>query len=163
MTITLLQNGKDYLTTQTNAANGWKYSFKGVPKTDDKGKAYSYSVKETPVDGYTSTVDGYTITNTHKTKTINICGKKVWDDANNQDGKRPQSVTINLLANGVKVKSATATAATQWGYISRTFLSSPKARRFPIPLPRMRSLAIPPRCPVPPPTASPSPTSTRPR
>ena len=130
VTITLLQNGKDYLTTQTNAANGWKYSFKGVPKTDDKGKAYSYSVKETPVDGYTSTVDGYTITNTHKTKTINICGKKVWDDANNQDGKRPQSVTINLLANGVKVKSATATAATQWGYIFKDLPEFAKGQKI---------------------------------
>ena len=130
VTITLLQNGKDYLTTQTNAAQGWKYSFKGVPKTDDKGKAYSYSVKETPVNGYTSAVDGYTITNTHKTKTINICGKKVWDDANNQDGKRPQSVTINLLANGVKVKSATATAATQWGYIFKDLPEFAKGQKI---------------------------------
>ena len=26
--------------------------------------------------------------------------QKVWNDANNQDGKRPSSITINLLKNG---------------------------------------------------------------
>ncbi|MDO4169671.1 MAG: Cna B-type domain-containing protein [Lachnospiraceae bacterium] len=36
---------------------------------------------------------------------IDVSGKKEWDDANNQDGIRPESITINLLENGEKVDS----------------------------------------------------------
>ena len=42
--------------------------------------------------------------------------------SNNQDGKRPESITVNLLANGVKVASKEVTAADKWSY---TFDSLP--------------------------------------
>ena len=48
---------------------------------------------------------------------IDIAGKKVWDDANNQDGIRPDSVTIHLLANGEDTgKTAKATKDSKWHY-----------------------------------------------
>lgn len=47
---------------------------------------------------------------------INITGKKKWDDGNNQDGNRPESITVNLLTNGVKTDSKEVSAKTNWAY-----------------------------------------------
>lgn len=44
---------------------------------------------------------------------MNISVEKVWDDANNQDGGRPDSITINLLADGVEVAEKTLTATSE--------------------------------------------------
>ena len=37
-------------------------------------------------------------------------GSKTWNDADNQDGKRPESITVRLLANGEEKDSQTVTA-----------------------------------------------------
>lgn len=36
----------------------------------------------------------------NKAKMIDISGKKTWEDKNNQDGKRPEKIVVNLIANG---------------------------------------------------------------
>ncbi|MGC3218371.1 Cna B-type domain-containing protein, partial [Pseudomonas aeruginosa] len=41
---------------------------------------------------------------------------KTWNDNDNQDGKRPDSIVVNLLANGKKVASQEVTAANNWAY-----------------------------------------------
>ncbi|MEN0207097.1 Cna B-type domain-containing protein, partial [Staphylococcus aureus] len=38
------------------------------------------------------------------------------DDKDNQDGKRPEKVSVNLLANGEKVKAVDVTSETNWKY-----------------------------------------------
>ena len=48
---------------------------------------------------------------------INIKGSKTWEDGNNQDGIRPESITVNLLANGKVVKTATVTEEDNWSYV----------------------------------------------
>ena len=47
-----------------------------------------------------------------------ISGQKTWNDNDNQDGKRPSKITVNLLANGVKVasKEVKPDAAGTWAY-----------------------------------------------
>ncbi|MCD4894025.1 Cna B-type domain-containing protein, partial [Enterococcus faecalis] len=47
---------------------------------------------------------------------IEITGTKTWEDQNNQDGLRPDEITVNLLANGEKVASKTVTEADDWKY-----------------------------------------------
>ena len=71
--------------------------------------------------GYTSVTagdatNGFTITNTHVLETTDISGTKTWDDADNQDGMRPQSITVNLLADGQKVAEKQVTEADGWAY-----------------------------------------------
>ena len=44
------------------------------------------------------------VTNTENQSKTSISGEKVWDDKDNQDGKRPEKISVNLLANGEKVK-----------------------------------------------------------
>ena len=47
-----------------------------------------------------------------------ISGQKTWNDNDNQDGKRPSKITVNLLANGVKVasKEVKPDATGTWAY-----------------------------------------------
>lgn len=80
--------------------NTWSYEFEKLPKYVD-GKAAFYTVEEakTP-DGYTVTIDGTKITNSYKPQVMNLNVEKIWDDANNQDGKRPDSITVSLIKNG---------------------------------------------------------------
>ena len=96
-------------------SGNWKYSFTGLNKYEN-GKEITYTVKEDKVEGYTSTIAHYNITNKHEIEKTEVSGTKTWEDNNNQDGKRPESITINLLANGKKVSSTTATAASNWKY-----------------------------------------------
>ncbi|HDR4562127.1 TPA: Cna B-type domain-containing protein, partial [Bacillus luti] len=62
--VDLLQNDKVIATKEVTAANGWKYEFEKLPAVDNEGKAYKYEVKEQPVSGYQSKVNGYDIVNT---------------------------------------------------------------------------------------------------
>ncbi|MCR8968250.1 Cna B-type domain-containing protein, partial [Streptococcus zalophi] len=88
VTIILLADGKQIDTQEISEATGWKYQFDNLPEA--KGdKKIQYTVKEETVPEYNAVVTGYDITNTHTPSTVNISGKKIWDDANNQDGKRP--------------------------------------------------------------------------
>lgn len=109
-------------------ANGWNGTFENLDKYDSDNVLIDYTVKEvTDLSGYQSVVSGsdnnYTITNTHVPEIINLSGTKTWDDNNNQDGIRPDSSTVNLLANGTKVASQEVTADTNWTY---TFLNLAK-------------------------------------
>ncbi len=61
--VDLLQDGKVIATKEVMAANGWKYEFGKLPAVDNEGKAHTYEVKEQPVSGYQSKVNGYDITN----------------------------------------------------------------------------------------------------
>ena len=47
-----------------------------------------------------------------------VAGQKTWNDNDDQDGKRPSKITVNLLANGVKVasKEVKADVAGTWAY-----------------------------------------------
>lgn len=99
----------------------WEITFKNLPKSDDDGNLYIYTVKEVDIPGYSATIsgnqnDGYTITNTKKTVKTNIKIKKVWDDNHNKYGKRPSSITVNLIADGVKQYSKKLTASDGWYY-----------------------------------------------
>ena len=47
-----------------------------------------------------------------------VSGQKTWNDNDNHDGKRPSKITVDLLANGVKVasKKVKPDAAGTWAY-----------------------------------------------
>ncbi|PNZ72272.1 Cna B-type domain-containing protein, partial [Mammaliicoccus stepanovicii] len=56
------------------------------------------------------------ITNTYKPESTKVSGEKVWKDHDNQDGKRPEKVTVNLLANGEKIDSVEVSEQDGWQY-----------------------------------------------
>ncbi|WP_142946874.1 Cna B-type domain-containing protein, partial [Bacillus toyonensis] len=111
--VDLLQNGNVIQTQEVTAANDWKYSFTNVESYDVNGSAYTYTVKERPVAGYKSEVNGYDITNTKDAKT-SVSGTKTWNDGNATD--RPSSIQVDLLQNGNVIQTKEVTAANGWNY-----------------------------------------------
>ena len=97
------------------SANDWRYEFKALPKYA-AGQEITYTVSEEAVPGYTSKVEGYNITNSYTPETTTVSGSKTWEDGDNQDGKRPASITVNLLADGQKVNTQTVGEAEGWSY-----------------------------------------------
>ena len=97
------------------SANEWKYESKALPKYAS-GQEITYTVSEEAVPGYTSKVDGYNITNSYTPETTTVSGRKTWEDGDNQDGKRPASITVNLLADGQKVNTQKVGEAEGWSY-----------------------------------------------
>ena len=98
----------------------------GLPvKVDGKTAAYM-AVETTTLGGYDSqcadvqyNTDGSAATeqctNTHTPETTSIGVEKAWDDADNQDQKRPDSVTVHLLKNGEETdQSVTLDAVGNW-------------------------------------------------
>ena len=109
-----------------NADNNWTYTWDGETYdliAQSKGVYHLYTVEELEVpDGY---VDSYPnergdfsliVKNTHEAAKKDITVTKVWDDKNNQDGIRPASITVNLLADGEVVATAELTAEGGWTY-----------------------------------------------
>ena len=119
--INLLADGKATGKTVTlNAANNWTASFGNLNLYENQGKKIAYTVSENAVDGYQAAVTGdaakgYVVTNTHTPAVTSVTVNKVWADNNNQDGVRPASVVINLLADGQATgKTVTLNAANNW-------------------------------------------------
>ena len=108
ITVNLLQDGEVIDTQTVTEGDGgiWSFSFDGLAKVDSEGDPYTYTVEEADVpDGYTSAVSSdasghYTITNTHEPETTSVSVAKAWDDSDDQDGLRPDSVTVQLYADG---------------------------------------------------------------
>ncbi|MGN4626210.1 Cna B-type domain-containing protein, partial [Bacillus cereus group sp. MYBK228-1] len=103
--VDLLQNNKVVDTKEVTAEKDWKYEFKELAVFDKNGAAYEYKVKEQPVPGYESKVEGYDITNTKVVQTTNVSGTKKWEDYNNKFNTRPGSITVKLLQNGTEFQT----------------------------------------------------------
>ena len=111
----------------TLSGETWKAEFKELPKykaVDGEKVEIVYTVEETTAwPGYTSEVskdeegniskdeDGnIVITNTQDT--VDVIVNKVWEDDNDAHSLRPDSITINLLADGTAVKNKDGTNKT---------------------------------------------------
>ncbi len=94
-----------------------------MPSTDLTGSSYTYFVKEVDVDGnnftpvgYEKVEDGLKVTNTN-IETVSVDVLKEWI------GEPAESVTVNLLADGMFVKDAELKSANNWKH---TFKDLPK-------------------------------------
>ena len=99
--------------TQATETGKWAYSFNNLPKKHN-GEDITYTLEEVSVKGYTSVITDYNITNTHTPETVSFTISKVWDDNGNNDGLRPDSITVRLLADGVEVASRIANEENDW-------------------------------------------------
>ena len=116
--------------TKVSEDTNWTYSFEGLPEYS-KGKLINYTISENAVKDYNTEYDGYNIINTYNPETIKISGVKTWDDEDNQDGIRPDSITVNLYADGVKVDFKVLNASNNWTYV---FKNLPKYKDGGIPI-----------------------------
>ena len=101
ITINLLRNGVEI--DSRELANGTTtYSFDNLDQYAPDGSIYNYTVEEENVEGYTTTQNGTNFTNTINQKKISVSGTKTWIDP---QGAEHQTITINLLRNGVEIDS----------------------------------------------------------
>ena len=99
ITVSLVRNGTTIATQKVTEENGWRYSFKNLPKYDSNHKEYNYFVIDN-VSGYATKTNGSSVVNepgptTDNDKTEREV-KKYWNDSNNQFKVRPASVTVKL-------------------------------------------------------------------
>ncbi len=117
-----LEEGDDVDIVAALNENGvWEFTIDGLPKyeydeegkvrVDEDGKPIEvvYVIAEAAIEGYITTQSGNDIVNTRSTSATVV---KVWNDAEDQDGKRPSSLTVTLTqkvgdgaATPVKVKN----------------------------------------------------------
>ena len=75
--------------------DNWNYEFTNLPKYEG-GKEITYSIDEVDVPGYEKSINGYNLKNSYTPEVVNVQGTKTWNDANNQDGKRPDKIKVIL-------------------------------------------------------------------
>src|SRR5699024_5749915 len=122
ITVKLLADGEATKHTLTlSSGNNWTGTFSGLDKYRDGGEEIVYTIEEVEVSGYDTVINGdaskgFVITNSHTPATTEVSGSKTWDDKDDQDGKRPSSITIRLYANGTELteKALTVTADNDW-------------------------------------------------
>ena len=122
--IKLLQNDIEYQTATISSENNWEYTFENVPISDNTNKKYKYSVIDnvnlyelTKVET-TEDEREFTLTNTLKADELytSVNGTKIWNDDNNEKGKRPEKIKINLLRDEIVFASQEVTAENNWQY-----------------------------------------------
>lgn len=107
--LTLYADGdevKDVEATVTHKDdNTWIYTWENLPTYKD-GKKIEYTVKENKIpDGYRlgSTDHKLTVVNIHDPEMTQVSGHKIWDDENDNDRKRPDTITVSLIKNDTEV------------------------------------------------------------
>lgn len=160
--VTLKADGVEKQEVTLSESNGWQYTVENLPKFAKSTTPINYTwvedttgltwtngdktvgyTQKTPVVTNETNADGVvtgtitTLTNTYTPETTSVSVTKKWVDGNNAAGKRPASITINLLAtitvNGTdvteKVKSQSVTADNDgnWSY---TFTDLPKYKNY---------------------------------
>ena len=113
--VRLFADGTEVTSKEVTANDNWSWSFTDLDKYNS-GTEIVYTISEDTVADYTTVVDGYNIANTHTPEKISISGSKTWDDADNQDGKRPESIIVRLFADGTEVTSKEVTANDNWSW-----------------------------------------------
>lgn len=92
-----------------NADNNWQYKWSDLPYKDDEGRPIVYSVTEESISEYITVIEEEIDQETgdlvfkviNKFESTNRTVKKVWDDDNNSRNKRPESIIVQLLQDGV--------------------------------------------------------------
>jgi fibro-slime domain-containing protein len=106
-TITVyVKNGEITVATLTlTSEDNWASKETGpLPKYNTNGNEITYTIVEASVEHYSSSVGGFTVTNTLNQQYIPISGVKTWLDP--ADTVHP-TITINLLQNGEVVDTVT--------------------------------------------------------
>ena len=116
ITVNLLANSVKVASKEVkpDAAGTWAYHFDNLDVVDDAGNVIAYTVSEEPVEGYETTIEGTNITNTRTQEVTEVAVKKIWDDADNKEGLRPEKITVRLLADGQEVAVKEITATDNW-------------------------------------------------
>lgn len=98
--IRLLADGTEVSSMTVTADDNWSWLFDGQLKYAPDGHEIVYAVTEDAVPNYSTTINGFDVKNSYTPGKTSVTASKAWDDAGNQDGIRPDSVKVQLYANG---------------------------------------------------------------
>lgn len=116
VSVKLKGNDKFMDSSELNEDVKWKHSFTKLPVREN-GNEITYTAEENEIPGYTTSIEktdtGYVFTNTHIPETVTVTVDKVWKDAENQDGLRPDAIQIRLISNDIE-KDAYLDAESDW-------------------------------------------------
>ena len=114
-----LTSGDDKVWQDAELTHTWE----DLPKYEN-GSEITYTVKEVgetngKIAGkngkkYTVEYDVMNITNSYEPEKTSISGRKTWVDLSSST--RPESITVNLLADGTKVTDKTVKASDKWAW-----------------------------------------------
>ena len=115
--LTLLANGSDYQVVTLSAryvdekdSDIWSYTWDGSLPTHLNGEPVEYSILAEDLTMYTpeviSNTNGWTI---RMQQSFGIDFTLNWEDAQNDDDKRPDDITLHILADGKNVQSVVFT------------------------------------------------------
>ncbi|PGX94091.1 hypothetical protein COE15_22920, partial [Bacillus cereus] len=129
---------KLYTESGQQIGNTYKTDEKGIVEVPDLDPG-NYYVQEISAPNYVDfdpqakvnfTIDrnaekGVKLMVPNKVKTTSVSGTKIWNDNNNKFGKRPESITVQLLQNGTELKTQEVKAdqAGNWNF---SFTDLPK-------------------------------------
>ena len=99
-----LLTNTEYILRETVAPNGYDIATDTTFTIDELGNVTSTG---------SVTEDGILLVEDAMFR-VSAAVKKVWNDGNNQDGVRPLTVRVNLLANGAKIDSVVLSMANGW-------------------------------------------------
>ena len=104
LTLLISANGvQTSITGSAEESSGWKKTFNDLDE-NIAGNPINYAfqiIESVPGYTYEFSEDRWTVTYTHVPVKTNYSAEIVWNDNNDNDGKRPETVTVELYRNGV--------------------------------------------------------------
>ena len=127
ITINLLADGVKIDSKTINLDETMEYEFSNLDRLKD-GKKIKYTITEDAIDNYSTeikeyptgqenTIDGFDITNKYTPEQTSLTVNKVWIDEDDYDKIRPDSVEVELYANGKLIDTKEITSKDNWVYI----------------------------------------------
>ena len=111
---------EEVATLELTAENDWQGEFTNLPKFRDHGTPIVYSIKEDAVEDYEEPeieqIDDYTaeITNKHEREKVSIYITKTWEDNDDEHKLRPESILVDIYANGELIQTTPISADDNW-------------------------------------------------
>ena len=115
VTARLYADGVEVDSHVLTAAENWQFTFAEKPRYQEDNKTeIVYTVGEDAVAMYAATVNGYNIVNDYQPEVTSVSVSKVWDDNNNEQNLRPDSIAVSLSDGQKVVKVVVLNEANGW-------------------------------------------------
>lgn len=97
--------------------NEWQIAIKDIIQNYDENGNYTIAL-ESQIGSYTSSINNLTITSTHTPEVLpDTVIRTIWNDSDDNDGKRPEFVEITLYADKDNGQTVSITAENNWQYV----------------------------------------------
>ena len=115
ITARLYADGVEVDSHVLTAAENWQFTFVEKPRYQEDNKTeIVYTVGEDAVAMYAAAVNGYNIVNNYQPEVTSVSVSKIWDDNNDEQKIRPDSIAMSLSDGQKIVKVVVLNEANGW-------------------------------------------------